>query len=378
MSPSQAVTSAPSTGSRGVGPVIEPTNGEWVYGNWEYGFPGSPPPDTNEWDYEVDTPGGGGYWDSNWNDWEDYGTFPSVPANTYNPPVEYRKKENKPEVYGDWEPNGYSDWQVYVHFPVGNELGTVFGVQIVKFSDSDKLEYKAYSIISGEERPEGEVWNIEGGFIVRYRGKGYYPLGGVNAVTNPVPVPTDPDTEDYKTDDVWYTLIDGTKHKSSMQVLLKRTKSVIGYKVERRTKNWISDTGGTYKRRTKTWVPGNNGSGSLNAVSSVNTSFISFTVNTSGVSLGGDGSHSHTISIPTSGSSNENGHTHTVSASGTADINVSGRTESGGAHSHTFDFKTNRDLYLLDLFGNLTTAKVPIAGETTVKNRKMRIWRRTA
>jgi hypothetical protein len=269
-----------------VGPVIEATNGEWAYGNWEYGFPGDPPPDTNEWDYEVDTPGGGGYWDS-----------------PYGDPIEL----------------GLYTWRRY----------TIDGHECKWF-----------------------LTNADG----YYTSDGYYSDKWFFIMETVILNPP------------WSVVDEFGNHGSlaSAQCIFVREKL-----------GWHEHLA-SYKRRTKTWVPGNNGSGSVNAVSSVNTSFISFTVNTTGISLGGDGSHSHTISIPTSGSSNENGHTHTISASGTADINVSGRTESGGIHSHTFDFKTNRDLYLLDLFGNLTTAKVPIAGETTVKNRKMRIWRRTA
>jgi hypothetical protein len=150
--------------------------------------------------------------------------------------------------------------------------------------------------------------------------------------------------------------------------LIKKGENMI---IQRRPVKWFPGSNGTYKKRTMTWIPSNNGTGSVDAVSSVNTSFTSFSVNTSGISLGGDGSHSHTISIPTSGSSNENGHTHTVSASGIADINVSGNTESGGAHSHTFDFKYNE-------LNDISNQNTRIASETTVKNRKMRIWRRTA
>jgi hypothetical protein len=150
--------------------------------------------------------------------------------------------------------------------------------------------------------------------------------------------------------------------------LIKRGENII---IQRRPVKLFFGSNGTYKKRTKTWVPSNNGSGEVNAVSSVNTSFASFSVNTSGISLGGDGSHSHTISIPTSGSSNENGHTHTVEANGTADINVSGSTISGGAHSHTFDF-------IYSELKDISDRNTRIASETTVKNRKMRIWRRTA
>jgi hypothetical protein len=146
----------------------------------------------------------------------------------------------------------------------------------------------------------------------------------------------------------------------------------------KRTATWHDErVEDTYKKRSKTWVDANDGSpeipgsGIAYAVSSVNTSFTSFSVNTTGISLGGDGSHSHTISIPTSGSSNENGHTHTVSASGIADINVSGSTISGGTHNHTFDFIYNE-------LKDISNQNTKIATETTVKNRQMRIWRRTA
>jgi hypothetical protein len=145
----------------------------------------------------------------------------------------------------------------------------------------------------------------------------------------------------------------------------------ISYTFEKRNGVPHNNMDGIYKRRTCTWHDPIPESGSVNAVSSVNTSFVSFSVNTTGISLGGDGSHSHTISIPTSGSSNENGHTHTVSASGIADINVSGSTISGGAHSHTFIFKYSE-------LKDISNQNTRIASETTVKNRKMRIWRRTA
>jgi hypothetical protein len=296
LSPSRIVVSALSTTSRGVGPVIAPTNGEWVYGNWEYGFPGDPPPDTNEWDYEVDTP---------------------------------------PEIYGEWVPYGtlcaldvWNDPSCTNH-PEGLRL-----YRSSKFflNDGDWVRYYwrcEGRWMDGVDNPQGtDWWFVHNVYIGSYeRIRTNYPYYDE------------------------YRLVESGSHIN----------------VETRS-SW---TVGTYKRRAKTLVPGDNGSGSVNAVSSVNTSYTSFSVSTSGVSLGGDGSHSHMISIPTSGSSNENGHTHTVLASGIADINVSGSTESGGAHSHTFDFMYNE-------LKDISNQNTRIASETTVKNRKMRIWRRTA
>jgi hypothetical protein len=115
--------------------------------------------------------------------------------------------------------------------------------------------------------------------------------------------------------------------------------------------------------------------GSISVVTSVTPSTSSIS---GSFSTASGGSHSHTVSIPSTTTTTESApHTHTVNASGNNLIEVEGQTISGGTHSHTYSFKY-RDLYLLDLLGNPTTVKVPIAGETTVKNRKMRIWRRTA
>jgi hypothetical protein len=104
----------------------------------------------------------------------------------------------------------------------------------------------------------------------------------------------------------------------------------------------------------------------------------SLSVTISGGSGGSGGSdHTHTLNIPTNTSSNTDTHIHTVTASENNAISVTGNTTSGGTHSHTFQFNY-RDLLLAINNVNSINEKVKIATETTVKNRQMRIWRRTA
>jgi hypothetical protein len=302
MEPSEVVVNAPSTSSKGVGPVIAPTpevpatDGHWVYGNWQGPIPGHAPTNTNGWEYR----------ESDIYSWD----------------------------YGDWEPYGFVPTGEYWNSQMQSDGSVLFCRQV-------RSVYTDWS-----DPPE------------------YYGRSSV--------IPPNTDTERYTGEDLHWSGPGGT---FVWDIYISR-RSLTGFMVEIRLGTKVV-TGVQYERRTKTWVPGtpeipyNPGSGSVNAVSSVNTSFTSFSVNTSGISLGGDGSHSHTISIPTSGSSNENGHTHAVLASGIADINVSGSTISGGAHSHTFNFQYSE---LIDINNQNTR----IASETTVKNRKMRIWRRTA
>jgi hypothetical protein len=330
MEPDQAVTSAPSTGSTGVGPVIQPVDGYYSYGNWVYGGTGSPPADTSTMEYRVLTTATNGYWE--YGEWE--GGFPgSPPANTDN-------------------------WEYAVEFgAVIAHWGEPLGGEI----DIGSYAYGRYTTLDGQ----GVPW-------ITSTVNGYMTSDGYNS-------------------DKWsfwrFEVVVLTPHwlvldshgnevgLGSLQHIWVREKlgwyegSPATYK--KRSKTWVPGDNATYEQRTKTWHPPVAGSGSVNAVSRVNTSYTSFSVNTTGISLGWDGSHSHSISIPTSGSSNENGHTHTVSASGIADINVSGSTTGGGAHSHTFDFIYNE-------LKDITNQNTRIASETTVKNRKMRIWRRTA
>jgi hypothetical protein len=319
MTPNEVVVSAPSTTSRGVGPVIEPvpevldTDGEWgePNGDWSDPIEGSPPNEEG-WDYEVistGTPGG----------WELVGDF--------------RFHENYCTLH-DWNNPPCEGHDGY--YGVGNW-------QSIRYQHPNYIDGFYWECTSREINPNNGVVTLNRIHIIE--------LGSI---------PSDGGKQDE-----W---VDG--NLISYSYILERSGDWMVIREGTFERVW--GTSGTYKRRTKTWIPGDNGtpeipgSGSVNAVSSVNTSFTSFTVNTTDISLGGDGSHSHTISIPTSGSSNGTGHTHTISASGIADINVSGSTISGGAHSHTFDFT----------YSSLSGAK--IASETTVKNRKMRIWRRTA
>jgi hypothetical protein len=465
MAPNQGVVSEPSRTSRGVGPVIQPVDGYYSYGEWVYGGTGNPPADTSTmeyrvltpatpdgdgqwvygpwsgtisgvppyedgWDYEVLTSGEGHYeatgsWESTgevatvpsndanyeyrvdstnhtWSDWSYYGIYATVPNNTGND--EYRKALIEPEVYSEWNPKDKNTWTNWsslegaVAAPWG--VVNINGVdkQIIGYADYGKCKFRATDGLYGPECP----WGAEGGYYVEIRSQGYSSTNWKYLLI--AAIPHDTNTEEYESEDVYYKLNDGTTWKpygnNACGIVLIRTRSFLGYKIEKRTKSitgyivsrrtrtWVPGTGsGTYKRRTKTWVLGGTpgtyerrtktwhppvaGSGSIDVVSSMNTSFATFSVNTTGISLGGTGSHSHTISIPTSGSSNENGHTHTVLASGIADINVSGSTISGGTHSHTFNLNYSE-------LKDISNQNTRIASETTVKNRKMRIWRRTA
>jgi hypothetical protein len=422
MSPSQAVTGAPSTGSTNVGPVIEPTDGHWCepYGEWSDEIRGNPPNEEG-WDYMIVSPNswGPGYGDgeyglSGWTDWEAIdksrgvilggggtgaGVIGSLTVLMANEIVQYKwdpiGRENVVfggqvewmdisrrtrlgwvedidgwRYYGEWvdDENPLCSWSDWIKPPCWGR-----GEHNMTENGEDQYRSTRY----GAWGLGGHNWHCE------YRHRNWqnipnlpkvhgpwsdwtpmhvYPLGDV---TYPTQGPTQSDAVADENGIITYWDTQLTKKGENMIIQRRPVKRFFG-------------SNGTYKKRTKTWIPGNNGSGSVDAVSSVNTSFASFSVNTTGISLGGDGSHSHTINISTTATSNDAAHTHSVTASGIADIDVSGKTESGGTHSHTYSFKTNRDLYLLDLLGNLTSVKVPIAGETTVKNRKMRIWRRTA
>jgi hypothetical protein len=352
MEPDQVVTSSPSTGSTGVGPVIQPVDGYYSYGNWVYGGTGSPPADTSTMEYRVLTSATDGEWGPPYGEWSDEIT--GVPPNEDGWDYWILSGVNGywGEPYGEWEYVGMmNQWN---QMPVNGEYEYR---RSIRDNNNDPWPNSSYT-----------AWSEWEEHVTPLAGGGY-------------PYP-DTDTTEYHSFRVFFQEVSG----KYFLAYYSRTRAFMGYLVEKRRRTWHDPIPGVYWKRTMTWVPGSPatyeqrtktwhppipGSGSVNAVSRVNTSFTSFSVNTGGISLGGDGSHSHTISIPTSGSSNENGHTHTVSASGIADINVSGNTISGGAHNHTFNFMYNE-------LKDISNQNTRIASETTVKNRKMRIWRRTA
>jgi hypothetical protein len=428
--PSELVANAPSISSTGVGPVIAPVpaqdgyysygtwsgiktgvppnnagmdyevitsptegipgEGEWVYGTWSDPISGSPPYQAG-WEYEILSSGTDGHL-GDWSEWEHINTV----YNT-SPTEEYRAYYTE-----DWH-----NWGNPTN--PGDQIGTVYNVPPNIDTETYKEEYSIthkgltdwiYGWIEdnswrhqywGPWNPDGKT-NLNENEKNELISKNIFVREYDDNTTIPGSILVHYIYNNYANNEKTITYdIYFFPHTGQWTVHSIRRKIV--YKVERRTQTWVDGVGGIYKRRTKTWVDGGtpadpgsyrertktwhppvqatDGSGSVDAVSSVNTSFASFSVNTSGISLGGDGSHSHTVNIPTTATSNDAAHTHSVTANGTADINVSGSTISGGAHSHTFDFNYNE-------LKDISNQNTRIASETTVKNRKMRIWRRTA
>jgi hypothetical protein len=123
------------------------------------------------------------------------------------------------------------------------------------------------------------------------------------------------------------------------------------------------------------WIPPTEATGEvLVGTSVITTTQFSGSINSLPINI--SGSHSHTINIPTTTSNNDSTHTHSITANRSNAISVTGNTTSGGTHIHTFQFNY-RDLFLAVNNVNSINEKVKIATETTVKNRQMRIWRRT-
>jgi hypothetical protein len=430
MTPNEGVANAPIITSRGVGPVTEATpgvpetDGEWgePYGEWSEEISGSPPNEEG-WDYMIVSSGTDINWGPGYGDWE-YGitydgfgnweiidvwrdgtgecegigvrgrAWNDISGSTTqfrNGPTEssenapmggtwtwgYRYNRTKTkawnlDVFGDW--TYYGDWidcGVYCSWDDWIKPWCTPPHLMDERHQWRASKYHGYSSPLGYGYMDEYYWRC----MSRTRYSNNSEWSAWEDVNNHgyLPFPPFAIETPYNVDELGIV--------SNWNVrFVQRGEQVI---VQKQPTKYFHVVNTTYKKRTKTWIPGDNGtpeipgSASVNAVSSVNTSFASFSVNSSGISLGGDGSHSHTINILTTATSNDAAHTHTVSASGIADIDVSGKTESGGAHSHTYSFKY-KDLYLLDILGNPTTVKVPNAGETTVKNRKMRIWRRTA